>query len=628
WVDSGLTHTANYAQLRPGNYTFEVQGNIGYGDWSPSSTLRISVLPPWWATWWAYSFYFLLLATTVYGIIYFFKKRIRLQHQLKLKFEEANKLKELDSFKSQLFTNLTHEFRTPLTVILGMTHQLENGPWQNGIAEKEKGKIGGALKMIENNGKNLLHLINQLLDLSKLENKSFQLNLKQDDIVSYLRYVTESFQSYANGNNLSLRFITAVESLVMDYDAEQIKQVVTNLISNALKFTPSGGDIVVKLTHVASTLGIIVTDTGIGISESELPKIFERFYQVDSSSTRAAQGTGIGLAHAQELVKVMGGQIIVESVAGKGTSLIVELPVTNLAVLANSGSHEYSSAQPVPISGLHRNGLEDKGAQDEFSEDADNGLPHLLIVEDNPDVVFYLRSCLENDYQIIVAYNGEIGIEKAFEDIPDFIISDVMMPVKDGYQVCDTLKNDERTSHIPIILLTAKADAVSRLTGLRRGADAYLSKPFLVEELLLQISVLLDNRRRMAAHFSRTIHVGSVTAVEDAIVMEAIVVEDAFVTKVKSVIESHYPDENFSLPQLCVALGMSRSQLFRKMKAVTDTSPSDLIRSYRLIKAKSLLETGETTVAEATYQVGFKDPSYFSKMFLEEFGVLPGSIIK
>ncbi len=620
WVNAGNNHTANYAQLRPGDYQFEVQGNIGYGSWSPSAILQIIVLPPWWASWWAYSLYGLCLMATIYFIVYFFKKRILLRQELKLKFEEANRLQDLDTFKSQVYTNLTHEFRTPLTVILGMTEQLENGSWQSAVAEKEKGKVTGALALIKNNGKNLLQLINQLLDLSKLESKSFKLHLKQNDIVPYLRYVTESFQSYANSNNLSLRFFSGVESLIMDFDPEQIKQVVTNLISNALKFTPSGGDIFVKLNETQNNLDIEVSDTGIGISQEDLPHIFDRFYQVDSSTTRATQGTGIGLAHTQELVKVMGGTISVDSEIGKGTRICVQLPITQSALM---------DTEPLPVTDLIATIPVVNAPMDEEATYREQSvpLPQLLIIEDNPDVVVYLRACLENDYQIMVAYNGKIGIERALELIPDFIISDVMMPEKDGYQVCDVLKHDDRTSHIPIILLTAKADAVSRMAGLRRGADAYLAKPFNEEELLLQIRVLLENRRRIASYFSKTLQVEQVLP-PDPILSKTIEVEDAFLTKVKSIIETNYQDEAFSLPQLCLEIGMSRSQLFRKMKAVTNTAPSDLIRTFRLTRAKTLLEKGELTVAEVTYQVGFKDPSYFTKIFLEEFGILPGTIAK
>jgi DNA-binding response OmpR family regulator/anti-sigma regulatory factor (Ser/Thr protein kinase) len=540
--------------------------------------------------------------------------------------DEAIRRKELDTFKSQLFTNLTHEFRTPLTVILGMANQLAAGNWKSALEREVKEKVSLGLTLIENNGKNLLHLINQLLDLSKLENKSFKLHSIQSDIVPYVRYVTESFQSYADDINLSLRFITHVDSLMMDFDPEQLKQILTNLISNALKFTPSGGEIKVELSHLSGNLEMVVTDTGIGISEKDLPHVLERFYQADSSDTRAAQGTGIGLAHTQELLKIMGGNISVESETGKGTCVFVQLPIRNKEVIIGNDEIARTTIPRMSIIGLHKNAGDDDPYAVIHATPNNESKPQLLIIEDSPDVVLYLRSCLEHTYQIDVAYNGKIGIEKALEDIPDLIVSDVMMPEKDGYEVCDILKNDERTSHIPIILLTAKADAASRMTGFKRGADAYLAKPFDPEELLVRIAMLLDNRRRMAAYFSKSLQIGKTITLNESSMTEDVQIEDAFVKKVKDIIEANYSKEEFSLPELCKEIGMSRSQLFRKMKAVTDTAPSDLIRSYRLIKAKEMLEKGDLSVAEVTYQVGFKDPSYFSKLFQEEFGVQPSTI--
>lgn len=423
-----------------------------------------------------------------------------LRHQLKLKNDEANHLKELDTFKSQLFTNLTHEFRTPLTVILGMTNQLATGKWQSTLETKEKGRISNALRLIGSNGKNLLLLINQLLDLSKLENKSFTLHLKQQDIIPYLSYLTESYQSYAGDNQLTLRFSTQIDSLMMDFDPEQLKQVLTNLISNALKFTPSGGDIVIAVSKAAEWLHLEVKDTGIGIAVKDIPHIFDRFYQVDSTATRIAQGTGIGLAHTQALVNIMGGQITVASEVGKGTSMLVSIPITKNEAISKAYDEELLTVGTESVSGI-RNPPLPLDFTSISGESLDASLPHLLIIEDNPDVVMFLKSCLDDAYHILVAHDGNTGIEIALEHIPDFIISDVMMPGKDGFQVLDALKNDERTSHIPIILLTAKADMVSRLSGLRRGADAYLAKPFDVEELLVQIAVLLENRKRMAIFF-------------------------------------------------------------------------------------------------------------------------------
>jgi CheY-like chemotaxis protein/two-component sensor histidine kinase len=360
------------------------------------------------------------------------------------------------------------------------------------------------LRLIGSNGKNLLQLINQLLDISKLENKSFTLHLKQQDIIPYLRFLTESYQSYASDNQLTLRYLPQIDSLMMDFDQEQLKQVLTNLISNALKFTPSGGDIVIAVSKADENLHLEVKDSGIGIAVKDIPHIFDRFYQVDSTTTRIAQGTGIGLAHTQALVNIMGGRIAVESEVGKGTSVLVSIPVTNNEAIVKAYDDAFLPAGIESVSGI-RNPPQSVDFRSIGGESLDSSLPYLLIIEDNPDVVTYLKSCLDDAYHIWVAYNGNTGIEIALEHIPDFIISDVMMPGKDGFQVLDALKNDERTSHIPIMLLTAKADMVSKLSGLRRGADAYLAKPFEVEELLVQIAVLLDNRKRMAVYFSKTL---------------------------------------------------------------------------------------------------------------------------
>ena len=616
WSLPSKFNFTRFNSLPSGEYIFRVKARDSRGHWQPNElAVKVVVHPPWWATWWACVIYAVVLAGIGLAIYDFLKKRLLLQNELKLGQREGRRLKELDHFKSRLYTNLTHEFRTPLTVILGMVGHIRDQP---------KKYLEEGTRLIENNSKNLLRLINQLLDLSKLENHSFQLYLRQADIVPYLRYVTESFQTYANSRNLSLRFFTTLESLVVDYDPEQMKQVLTNLISNALKFTPSGGDILVRLTETAGQLRLEVRDTGIGIAEKDLPHVFERFYQVDGSLTRPGEGTGIGLAHTQELMKLMGGKIGVESELGQGSTFTVQLPITkNAPPMAAQARTEDPHAPKIRV---------------EFIENEDvasnsllvthHSLPQLLLIEDNLDVVIYLKACLEGLYQLDVAYNGKIGIEKAFENIPDLIISDVMMPEKDGYQVCDALKNDERTSHIPIILLTAKADATSKITGLKRGADAYLIKPFDKEELLVRLEVLVERQKRMVAYFSKINPVGGPATAAAPEPEDAFVLEDAFVQKVREIVAENYADEDFGLPQLCQKISMSRSQLFRKMKAVLDTSPADFIRSYRLTQAKVLLETTPFSVSEVAWQTGYKNRGHFSSSFQEEFGFPPSATSK
>ncbi len=557
----------------------------------------------------------LALIATILGLLllgalaYFFYQSKKRQEA------EANRVKELDAFKSTFYTNITHEFRTPLTVILGMAKQIEERPQQY---------LDEGIKLIKRNGKNLLGQINQILDLSKLETNSLQLNIIQGDVIEFLRYSTEAFQSYANGQNLSLRFFSPVEKLQMDYDPDTIQNIMSNLISNAMKFTPSGGDVKVLLENDDEQLIIKVQDSGVGISEKDLPHIFDRFYQVENLNGSEVYGTGVGLAYVQELVKVIEGNISVKSEVGKGTTFIVNLPIKRKAAIAENGISKVETQTWKPIQKRVDVVGDTKISSSKIDStlNTNENLPNLLIIEDNADVVIYLKSCLSDLYQIEVAYNGKIGIEKALETIPDLIISDVMMPEKDGFEVCDVLKNDEKTSHIPLILLTAKADSSSKIVGLKRGADAYLSKPFDKEELLVRLEMLVERQKKMVTYFSQKNQTnGKLQTIIE--VEEAIQIEDIFIQKVKTIIEENYSDEGFALPQLCQKIGMSRSQLFRKMKALINTSPSDFIRTYRLEKAKALLETTEMNVSEVSWEVGFKDVSHFSKSFQNAFGHLP-----
>ncbi len=343
WVGLGNKREITFTNLRPGKYTLRVRGSNNDGLWNEAGTaLQITIAPPWWQTGWAYLAYALLSFALLALAYRFLLRRQQLSQQLLMEQREAQRLKELDTFKSRLYTNLTHEFRTPLTVILGMAKQLSAGSWQSVVNEKEYGRIANGLKLIRNNGNNLLRLINQLLDLAKLENHSLQLKYQQGDVIPYLRYLTESFQTYANSHNIALRFSSTAESLVMDFDPEQLKQVMANLLSNALKFTPSGGEVKVKAavgkgkgsgSSAGPCLLITVEDTGIGIAQEDLTRIFSRFYQADNSATRRGEGTGIGLAHTQELVKLMDGKIEVESQLGEGARFTVHLPISRNAEL-------------------------------------------------------------------------------------------------------------------------------------------------------------------------------------------------------------------------------------------------------------------------------------------------------
>lgn len=514
-------------------------------------------------------------------------------------------LQELDEMKSRFFTNIAHEFRTPLTIISGMANQMKEQPEQ----WFEKG-----VKMILRNSDSLLNLVNQILDLRKLEAGKLQVNLVQSDILQYLSYILESFQSLAVGKDLHLHFIASEPEMRMDHDPDKILRIVSNLLSNAIKYTPEGGNVYLMADKIHSIFGpqlqIRVRDTGIGIPTDQLPYVFDRFYQVDDSTTRQGEGTGIGLALTKELIKLLEGDIRVESMPGKGSTFFVTLPIrqnATPAAVAQVSTVMSQAFESVKVS--------------TYLEAGEKDLPNLLLVEDNADVVQYLIACLEGLYQLNIAKDGQEGIEKAIETVPDIIISDVMMPQKDGFELCETLKTDERTSHIPIILLTAKDDDESRIHGLKRGADAYLAKPFNKQELVVRLEKMLELRQRLQERYR------SMDATKPANDL-AVQQEDEFIQKVRQAVEANLDDEDFGIVQLCRVVHLSRAQVHNKIKALTGFSTSIFIRNIRLHKAKQLLLQSDLNISQVAYEVGFHDPKYFSKTFLEAFGSLPGEFRK
>ncbi|TNE68062.1 MAG: response regulator, partial [Bacteroidetes bacterium] len=485
WQFLGNKHEMTFAGLKPGNYTLQVKGSNHEGTWNEKCTsLNITILPPWYRTRWAYALWGALVLGSIFWLY-------RFQLNRKLAKAEALRLQELDQAKTRLYTNITHEFRTPLTVILGMEEQLrkKNGDW-----------LEEGLRLIRRNGEQLLRLVNQLLDLSRVEAGHLPLRMVQGDIVAYLRYLAESFHSYAESKDIRLHVLSTVEVLSMDHDPEKMQHIISNLLSNAIKFTPAGGDIYLQIGiekgEIPGSEGVCVIrikDTGIGIPIEQLPHIFDRFYQVDDSYTRSREGAGVGLALVRELVRLMQGSIDVKSEPGKGTEFHIRLPITHTAAPETE-----MARRDTPAAVLSTLVLPEENADKQvLSEPGDRNT--VLLVEDNPDVISYLATVLDQHYQVETAQDGQEGIEKALELIPDIIVSDVMMPRKDGFELCETLKADERTSHIPIILLTAKTDQPSKIEGLAYGADAYLAKPFNQEELLVRLEKLIELRHRLQA---------------------------------------------------------------------------------------------------------------------------------
>lgn len=526
--------------------------------------------------------------------------------------QQKEELEDLSQVKSRFFTNISHELRTPLTIIGGMVDQIRKQP---------KEWLDKGLAMIDRNNATLLRLVNQILDLRKLESGTLKLDLTHGDIIGYLRYLVESFQSFAESKHIRLHFLDYSKRVEMDYDAEKILQIISNLLSNAIKFTPEQGEVYLSInledgSEDRDELLIMVKDTGIGIPTDKLPHVFDRFYQVDDSNTREGEGTGIGLALTKELVHLMKGSIRVESQLGQGTTFSLSLPVEKGVGSSNVATAEQAKlANKLVAKGMK--GLNSKTVKEVYNVVDGEEHDHLLIIEDNADVVEYLRALIGDSYAISVARNGEEGIERAIGEIPDVIISDVMMPIKDGFEVCDVLKNDERTSHIPIILLTAKADTEAKMAGLRKGADAYLAKPFNEEELSIRLQNLLEIRQKLKMRY-QDLEFRPVEEKEGQLYLE-----DTFITRLKTVIESKIEDTDMSIQEVCKEMGMSRSQLHKKVKALTNSSTTQIIRSIRLHKAKDLLQNAELTISEVAYDVGFKDPAYFSRSFSEEFGRSP-----
>lgn len=594
WNAAGNVAYATYHSIPAGTYTLHIKATDPRGNPSMNElAIPMIVYGPWWNKWWAY----LLFGGIILGII----MGIR-QYELKRYFAkvETQRLKELDHVKTRLYTNITHEFRTPLTVISGMAEQIMEYPLE-------------AKEVIQRNSQQILRLVNQMLDLAKSESGNLPLKMIQADIVLYLQYLLESFHSYAESKDIGLFFYEETQIRVMDFDEEKLQSIISNLLSNAIKFSPVGSKIILHVKDEGQMLITKVKDQGVGISPEKLPYIFERFYQVDDSHTREGEGTGIGLTLSKELIELMGGSISVKSRLGEGSEFIFSLPI----------HHDASIQKPemVQKSDLFSStsGKTDAALIPVLS--VDENRPLLLIIEDNADVIAYIRIFLQEQYQIEVAVNGAEGIEKALELIPDIIISDVMMPLKDGFEVCATLKQDERSSHIPIILLTAKADAASRIEGLERGADAYLAKPFDKQELLIRLQQLVELRLRLQKRYAST-------DIQEPADDKDIQIEDAFIQKVREIIAENMSDSAFGIPKLCEALDMTRMQLYRKFKALTNQSASPMIRSIRLKNAKFLLENSDLNVSEIAYDTGFTDPNHFSRVFKQKYGVAPRDIRK
>jgi len=619
WVELGNYASAIFTNIPHGEYILRIKASNNDGVWNEAGIgIGLIVTPPWWQTWWAYFIYVILFLAAGYSLRRYELKRYHLKNQLELDRVQIESLQKLDHLKSQFFANISHEFRTPLTLILG---QIEN-VLTSDMDRKEKRK----LEMATKNANRLLTLINQLLDLSKLEAGKMEVNKKQHNIVSFLKSLLYSFETLAESKEITLVFDSESDWIPVMFDTEKLERVFLNLITNAFKFTDPGGEIGMKVKKIsAKKVEIRVKDTGIGIPEDRIHNIFDRFYQVDSASTRLYEGTGIGLALVNEFVKLHNGDIEVQSKFGddsedrqSGTEFIIRLPVGHIDSKHETGNEPHKISSYDPNSGISQS----------ISRPADlNLLPSnldreiLLIVEDNAEVREFIREQLEDDYRILEAENGLRGIELSREEIPDLIISDLMMPEMDGYDFCEHIRNDEKTSHIPVIMLTAKAGLENKLKGLETGTDAYLTKPFKVKELQVRVRKLIQQRQELRDQFSESGLIRTSNITDDSI-------EKAFLEKAINVVENNFSNEQFNVQKFSDALNMTSSQLNRKLHALLEQSAIQFIIAVRLQHAAELLKHKNKTIAEISYEVGYNDQAYFTRVFKKQFGMSPSEFRK
>lgn len=598
WTYSGTRRFVTYTNMDPGHYIFRVKGSNSIGDWNDvGASLAITILPPPWKTWWAYSLYVLVFILLLWWSRQIIVNRERLKAQVEINKKEKEALQELNQIKSKFFSNITHEFRTPLTLIQGPASEL--------LERETDPEARRHIELIKSNATRLLKLINQLLDLSRLEAHEMKLHKEPVDLQVLVRTTAAQFTSHASSKNIQYTYEIASNLPVVNADGEKTEIILTNLISNALKFTPPGGRIDVRSDWVGNSLRLSVSDNGKGMPGEKLTYIFDRFYQVNPTDASHSEGTGIGLSLVKEYTELMRGTIDVKSMVDVGTTFIVTLPFQ----LTDNPLPSRIDVLTEEKSTIDQNGVTNE----------DKTKPLLLIVDDNEDIRSFIKSSLGNKFSYIEATHGKDGLDCAIKELPDIIISDLMMPVMDGVEFCDRIKKDTRTRHISFIMLTAKATEESKLEGLTTGADDYLVKPFNKSELLLKVK----NRLTQQENLQQKIRNSILTTTTP---IQAQSAEEELIVKARLFVESRMADEHLTVEALADELNLGREQCYRKIRALTGLSPSGFIRKIRLQRAAQLLEAGWGTVSQVAYEVGYENLSHFSKIFKEEFGKLPSEV--
>jgi signal transduction histidine kinase/DNA-binding response OmpR family regulator len=625
-VSAGPGTSPEYKQMRPGHYKFWVSGSNNDNIWNRSgASMEIRIHPPWYRSTLSYLVYLIALVSTIALFIRIRtynlqKEKMRLEGVVKARTEELEmknrQLAEIDRAKTHFFTDISHEIRTPLSLILGPLETI-------GGEEKLSRKLRGMVELMKRNAQRLMQLVNQLLDISRLDSGKMIIKLANDDIVKFLKILLSQFLSIAESKQINYMVDLPQKEFLSMFDKDKTEKIITNILSNAFRYTPKNGTIqcVVKIKETGSEqqlLEIKIADTGPGISEENIDRIFDRFYRVEGSNETEGTGTGIGLSLSHELTTLLHGRIKVNSEPGKGSEFLITLPLGN----KHLSPDEYIIEQAIPAEkpapgfrdytpGLSR--IKKSHAAADFNK--------VLVIEDNQDLRNFIKESLASDYKVLGAENGRTGINLAFTMMPDVIITDIMMPDISGITLCSRLKNDERTSHIPIVMLTARTTVDDKLEGLRSGADDYIFKPFLMDELKTRIANLLLMREKLRLKYLDM-------SVKGIAKERAVSVDDRFMEKVVRIINENISNFEFDVTSLNKSLGMSRMHIFRKIKILTGLSPHFLIRNIRLEKAADLILHKSGNVTEIANSVGISNTSGFTKAFREHFGVTPKKFSK
>lgn len=607
WSTLSKSREIRYTNLSPGDFTLEVKASRDNHHWSPVAKMGISISPPPWGTWYAYILYILIILGLTYLINYVAKRQAKLSANLEIERIAREKEHDLSEAKVTFFTNISHEFRTPLTLILSPITEL--------LSELTlDSKVKDRLMIIEKNASRLLQLINQLLDFRKSENGLLKLRVATGDIKKFAKEVYLSFQTHADSKNIQYTFNCKPSLINLPFDRDKMEIALVNLISNAFKYSNSGGKIEVTLDQQEGNCIIEVADNGIGIPPENLDKVFDRFYQIRSSDSAKIVGSGIGLALTKNIVDLHHGEISVQSIPHEKTIFSIKIPIENKNFTPEEFIEDFKSSEDTSA----YMEIEQSSVEEDTVASNAQGKERILIVDDNAEILSYLKTLTkEEGYEVLQATNGVEALTMANEYQPDLIISDVMMPEIDGITLCRTLKNDINTSHIPIILLTARTSTVYEVSGLETGADDYIKKPFHPAIVKTRINSLLDNRRKIREHFVNKIRF------EPSNEIEATSTEEEFIQKAILLIQENIHDAEFGIESLMDNLAMSKSTLYRKLKSLTGMSITGFIRSVKLKRAAELILTVDWKLNQIAYESGFNDYKYFKNCFQEQFGCLP-----